>query len=106
MIRSNHTPWMDEITLISVTKTDDDDGYVTETETTREVFCTFAQGINRTEFYEGLKAGVSLSASVELWQDDYENETVCEFDNVRYNVVRVYETGKGTVELSLSEVIR
>ena len=104
--RTNRTPWTDVLTLITATNKEDADGYETVSESTRNIFCTFADGINRTEFYEAMKAGVSLSASVECWQADYKGEKLCEHNGVRYKIIRSYETGRGTVDLSLSEVIR
>lgn len=97
---------MDEVDLITITSTEDSDGYVTNTEQTKKIFCTFSTGINRAEFYESMKAGIKLSATMECWAMDYSGETVCKFNEVRYQIVRAYETGRGTMELSLSEVIR
>jgi len=100
--RTNKTPWMDKINLITVTETVDADGYVTKVETERTVRCTFTEGINRNEFYEAMKSGMQLSAVVEMWQNEYQNEKKCTYNNKKYKIVRSYETGRGTVELSLS----
>lgn len=104
--RTNKTPWMQDLTLIKQIKTSDTSGYESITETTRTIACTFSEGISRTEFYEGMKAGIQLSATAEIWQDDYEKEELCSYEESRYRIVRVFETGRGTLELSLSEVIR
>lgn len=105
-VRTNRTPWTDAIKLISETKVEDADGYITVTETSREIFCTFSEGITRSEFYEGLKTGISLSASAEIWADDFDSETLAEFEGKRYKIIRTFATGRGTLDLSLSEVIR
>lgn len=104
--RTNRTPWMDDLTLITQAKTADADGYETVTETERTVRCTFAEGVTRSEFYEGMKAGIMLSAEAEIWADDYAAEELCKFEGVRYKIIRTYATGRGTLALSLSEVRR
>lgn len=104
--RTNRTPWTDKISLISKISTEDSEGYETFAEHLHIVYCTFADGINRNEFYEGMKAGIKLSAQVEVWQSDFNGEEICEHNGKRYNIIRSYETGRGTVELSLSEVVR
>lgn len=105
-VRTNRTPWTDVLKLIAETKAEDEDGYITITETSREIFCTFSEGITRSEFYEGLKAGISLSASAEIWADDFGDEALAEFEGKRYKIIRTFATGRDTLDLSLSEVIR
>ena len=105
-MRTNNTPFTDVCKLIAVSTTEDDDGYSTQTETEREIFCSVCDGVTRSEFYEAYKAGLKLTATVEVYQDDYDCELLLEHDNKRYNIVRVYPTGYGTLELSLAEVVR
>lgn len=104
--RTNRVPWMDDIVLITVTKSTDADGYITTTESRKTVHCTFSEGVNRTEFYEAMKAGVKASASVEVWSEDFQGETKAEFGGRTYGIVRSYETGRGTLDLTLSEEVR
>jgi len=104
--RTNKTPWMDKISLIQVVKTTDPDGYVIETETLKPVWCTFTVGMNRTEFYEALKSGLQLSAQAELWANEYGGEKKLVYNNTRYKIIRAFETGRGTIELSLEEELR
>lgn len=104
--KTNRTPWTDTISLITKTITEDTEGYESVVESTRDVFCTFHEGVSRSEFYEGMKAGLTLTASVELWQEDYQAEKWCLINSVRYKIIRAWETGRGTVELSLTEVQR
>lgn len=106
-VRTNRTPWMDDIILIKREETLDAGNYAAETtETRKEICCTFAEGINRAEFYESMKTGIRLSAAAEIWADDYEGQDLCEFEGIRYKIIRAYATGRGTMELSLSEVER
>lgn len=94
------------IELIKTTKTKDADGYKTAEEQKREVFCTFAEGASRSEYYEAMKAGVRVSATVEVWEDDYEGERMLAYDGRRFEIGRSYPTGSGTLLLYLTEVWR
>jgi len=104
--RTNRTPWTDTLTLLVPTVTVDEDGYETVVNTEKNIFCTFTEGVTRNEFFDGMKAGLKLSAIVECWGDDYSGEEKCVFNNKTYKVIRCYETGRGTVELSLAEEMR
>lgn len=104
--RSNDTPWMDELQLIAVSKTQDNEGFDVNTETSRTVDCNFYDGVSRGEFYESLKAGMRATATAEIWPEDYQNETLVAFDSMRYEVIRHYPSGYGTIYLILQEVIR
>ena len=105
-MRANHTPFTDVCSLISVEITKDQDGYDVNKETSREVFCSVAEGVSRSEFYDAYKAGIQLSATFEVFDLDYEKETELEYDGTRYSIIRTYPTGYGTIELSCSEVVR
>ena len=49
---SNALPMTERCKLISVTTTTNADGYeATRTETEREIWCGFANGVSRTEYY-------------------------------------------------------
>lgn len=105
-MRSNNTPFADVCSLISTVATKDADGYDTVTETFRDVFCSISDGVVRSEYYEAMKAGIRLSITVEVWQDDYQKETLLDHNKTRYKIERTYPTGNGTLELSCSEVVR
>ncbi len=106
MVITNRHSWTDVIELIAETKTPDDDGFDVIVETPREVFCNFQNGVARGEFYEGMKAGMRPTATVEVWEDDYQNEELCEYDGIRFSVIRTYPSGCGTLVLILQKVIR
>jgi hypothetical protein len=103
---TNRHSWTDVIDLIAETKTPDADGYDTIVETPREVFCNFQDGVARNEFYAGMKAGMRPTATVEVWEDDYDHEELCEYDGTRFSVIRNYPSGSGTMILILQKVIR
>ena len=103
---TNRTPWTDVCELVSVVSVSDTEGYRTDTETKREIFCTFSRGAGRAEYYEAMKTGVRVSATVEIWEDDFQDERLLDHEGVRYQIGRVWPTGRGTLELSLEEVWR
>lgn len=104
-MKSNRTAFCDLCSLIAVTETEDADGYTLKAETPAEVFCSITSGVARSEMYEALKAGIKLSGTAEVWEDDFSGQTVLEHEGVRYNIVRAYPTGRGTLELSLSQEV-
>ena len=106
MIKSNRTPFTDRVQLVNVQEVPDSSGYVTKTETPREVFCSFSLGVNRTEYYESMKAGVKLSATAEIWELDYAEEQLLDYGGKRYKIIRVWPTGTGLLQLYLEEVVR
>ena len=105
-----HTPWSDEITLISYTPLNnavqDAQGYDVGTEVRRKVFCTFEDGVSQNEFYLSLKEGLQANASVELWTVDYQKEKTVEFRSTAYQVIRAFQSSFDTTTLVLSEVVR
>ena len=103
---TNRTPWTDFIDLIAVTETQDAAGYKHRTEESREVCVTFYDGVSRAEYYDGMKAGVLVTAAVEIWEEDFEKERELEADGVRYRIGRVRPTGRGTLMLYLEEIVR
>lgn len=106
MNRTNRAPFTDLCYLRSTEKVYDETRHYEEKPVKREVFCSVTNGVVRSEFYEAFKAGVQLSITVEVWEDDYEQEKQLEYNDTRYNVQRVYPTGYGTLELSCAEVIQ
>lgn len=103
---TNRLPWAEDLTLIKRTVTTDAEGYESVTETVREIFCCFEDGVSRGEFYESMKAGAQASAQAEVWADDYDRETLAEHDGIQYNILRIRETGRGSLMLILQEVVR
>lgn len=107
-VKSNATPMSDICLLISTSAEKDADGYSAgrPESTEREVWCSFYEGTVRSEFYEAAKAGIRISATVEVWEDDYEGETLVSAMDTLYRLVRSFPSGHGTLYLSLEEVMR
>ena len=95
----------DTISLVSVTKTTDADGYETTVETLTEVMCDSGNGVTRSEFYEAMKAGIKLTAAFEMWACDYGGQEYIEHNGERYKVERAFPLSDGAVQLNCSEVI-
>ena len=96
----------DTISLVSMTKTTDTDGYETTTETLTEVMCDSGNGVTRSEFYEAMKAGIKLTAAFEIWACDYGGQEYIEHNGKRYKVERAFPLGDGAIQLNCSEIKR
>lgn len=103
--RSNSAPFSDVCEFVTIITAEDADGYETPTETTTEVFCSVC-GVVRSEFYEAMKAGIQMSLSLEVWEDDYNDAELLDFGKKRYKIERTFPTGHGTLQLYCSEVKR
>ena len=87
----------DTISLVSMTKTTDADGYDTITETLTDVMCDSGSGVTRSEFYEAMKAGIKLTAVFEMWACDYGGQEHIEHNGTRYKVERAYPLAGGEI---------
>lgn len=100
------TIWSDVCRLITQTKVKDSENYETITETARTLMCNFEDGVSQNEFYKSMKAGMQASASLDIWDVDYEGETIVEVNGKRYEVIRAFNSTEDVKTLILSEVIR
>lgn len=105
-MKSNRTPFTDVCSLIAVTQIADSSKHYTTEDTATEVFCSISKGVARSEFYEAMKAGIKLTATFEVYEDDYTGQELLEHNQTRYRVLRAFPTGYGTLELSCEEVTR
>lgn len=97
--------YMDIITLIAESTTQDEDGYRVTEETESEVYAD-VKSVTRTEFYDAMRAGVSASIVFHISFHDYENQRIAEYNGTRYKVERTYRTDADHIELTCSEVMR
>lgn len=101
------TPWSDELQLVKFDKAQDDEGYILpDKPDTRCVFCTWEEGTSQNEFYMGLKSGLRVSSSVELWTADYHGERYAFFGDRFFRVVRTFASSFDHTTLILEEVER
>lgn len=79
----------DVIYLISVENVQDATGVIRPQESRRMVYCR-KRDITRSEFYNAGRAGLNPEFSVDVFQGDYEGETVAEHDGLRYAIYRTF----------------
>lgn len=73
------------------------------TETSRQVFCS-VRSVGMTEAYTALSNGLHPSFVFTLSDyADYNGEKICEYNGVRYRIVRTYRQNQG-IELTVEEV--
>lgn len=86
------------ITLISVTRTQDDYGVWRDQETTTDVFCQ-VDSITQSEFFEAGRNGLNPEYRFRLFFGDYNNQEIVAYNNQRYSVYRTYLRRDDTIEL-------
>ena len=94
--------WKDRAVLARTEKLPTPDGYKTERETRREVFCN-RKSASRSEFYAAKQAGEKIALVLEVRGADYGGETRIEYAGRPYEVVRSYTRSGETVELNGTE---
>lgn len=92
----------DVLTLIAPVVEEDALGQKVPTgeEVHREVFCEVAS-VSRAEWYQGGTAGLKPELVAVIYLMDYAEETVVEYEGLRYGVYRTYRKGNDKVELYL-----
>ena len=99
--------WRDVATLVKVKNTPDGDGYITETETRREVFVD-VQAVKRSEFYAARQSGTAVAIVFLVRAVDYDGESRVEYKHLGadaptvYEVVRSYTKAGEILELNCS----
>lgn len=86
------------VTLIGISKTQDDYGVWRTTETTRDVYAQ-VDSVTRQEFFEGGRNGLNPQYRFTMFRFDYEGETIAEYGGNRYSVYRTYIGRNDTIEL-------
>lgn len=66
--------------------------------TAREVFCD-VRSVTRAEFFEAGRNGLNPQFVFIVFKDDYEHETVCEYNGETYAIYRTYMTDGDYIEL-------
>lgn len=94
----------DVITLIAQTKTVDEYGDLSVTETERDVFAE-RRSIGMTEFYQAQAVGLQPEITFVLSDYlDYNGERFVKYNGRRYNVLRTYTTEQRIELVCVSEV--
>lgn len=99
--------WIDEITLISEVSEKDrvnKNGFATKPkESTRTVFCN-KKSVGYSEYFKSQQTGKLVEAKYEVHKADYGGEDVVEVNGRRYFVLKTYDTGTDTIELTLTDL--
>ena len=94
--------WKDIITLRTETIGQDDDGYPTTTYKDVEVYAN-KKSVVRAEFYPAYAVGIEAKIAFEVRSEDYDGQKDILHDGKAYEVIRSYQKGEGTVELTCSD---
>lgn len=88
----------DVITLIKRTFESNEYGVRIPSETSREVFC-HVDSVTSNEFFNGGEYGLKPVYRFTMFQYDFENEEICEFNGERYTIYRTYIGTNDEIEL-------
>lgn len=95
--------WLDELTLIAETTAENrvnKNGFaVKPEESPRTVFCN-KKSVGYSEYFKSQQTGKLVEAKYEVHKADYGGEDVVEVNGRRYFVLKTYDTGTDTIELS------
>ena len=94
--------WKDVITLRTETIGQDADGYPTTTNKDVEVYAN-KKSVARSEFYHAYAVGIEAKIVFEVRSEDYNGQKDILYDVKAYEVIRAYQKGEGTVELTCSD---
>ena len=93
----------DQITLRAITRnTLDDYGEAIEIRTDTVVWAN-VQSVKRSEFYAANTNGIDATMAFEVHVEDWNNQEEILYGGKTYVVVRSYQKGLGTVELTCSD---
>ena len=74
------------------------------TETARTVYCT-VRSVGMQEAYQAMAAGLNPEMKLVLAHHfEYQNERLCEFEGVRYKILRTYITEADGIELTVQRL--
>lgn len=88
----------DVITLISLTKSQDDYGVWREAEARHDVFCNVGS-VTRAEFFDGGRNGLNPAYVFTMFFGDYNGERIVEYKGERFSIYRTYHARTDTIEL-------
>lgn len=88
----------DVITLVGVTRTQNEYGQWIESETTKQVYCD-VDSVTQSEFFEGGRNGLNPEYRFTMFFADYNDEPIVEYKGKRYAVYRTYLKRNDKLEL-------
>ena len=102
----------DEAKLLVVTNEKDEDGFPVEKKEEIPIYVN-EKSATRTEFYEALRAGITIKIVLETRQEDWESSarmvgnkkqyaSQIEYDGAVYDIVRTFKNDKSMIEIMCS----
>ena len=88
----------DVITLVAVTRTQNEYGQWVASESTKDVYCE-VDSVSQSEFFEGGRNGLNPEYRFTMFFADYNNEPIVEYKGLRYAVYRTYLNRNDKLEL-------
>lgn len=93
----------DTINLISTTTTKDADGFPVTVESSRMVYAD-KKSIRQSEFYQAAAQNIKLELMFDMRSVDYNGETLLDYDERRYKIIRTYDKDGEITELICSRL--
>jgi len=96
--------FMDVISLITVTTTENELGDTIEVSTERQVFAD-KQSVRQSEFYQAAATGLRPELMFVVRSIDYQGETRLKYNDKEYNIIRTYDKDGELTELVCQGVV-
>ena len=87
----------DVITLISLSQVQDEYGRWVKTEKADDVFVQ-VDSVSQQEFYEAGRNGLNPEFRFRMFFGDYDGQSICEYDGLRYSIYRTYRQRNDVIE--------
>ena len=100
------TVWKDELVLVSQEAADEQtngQGFPNVGQEKQRPVYANKKSVGYNEFYRAAEAGYTVELKFEIRSEEYEGETMAEYDGRRYRILRAYET-TDIIELTLSDL--
>ena len=99
--------WRDTVQLQSQSVRQDSSGFPgTDVTTPRGVNAIIPYGVILESKEESQKQGLRAKLNAEIWQSDYQMETLLLFADRKFEIRKISDTGRGTLMLECEEVWR
>lgn len=85
--------YIEELTLIKETISQDDIGQAVKTETKTTVYAR-KNVVGSREFYNAMAVGIKPTAELQIRLSNYDGEQAVEYNGIRYSVIRTVPKGK------------
>lgn len=89
----------DVIKLIALTVTEDDIGNQIISDVSQRQIFAEKKSIRQSEFYQASVAGLKPELTFVVWSAEYGQETLLEFNDVRYDIIRTFDKDEKNTEL-------